>query len=121
MGNVLQAAQAGAAAAHSQAAQAVRGLQSLTASSVFVGAVGSVGANDPSKDEDDDHVFGAVVVACILWQVFCFTSVARYLFPNFWYERGLVSSLHAHTLIQIYTNTDYCLAAFCTWILTTKP
>jgi hypothetical protein len=29
------------------------------------------------------------------------------------------SSLHAHELIQIYTNTDYyCLVTFCTWILT---
>jgi hypothetical protein len=25
-----------------------------------------------------------------------------------------VSSLQAHKLIQIYTNTDYCLVAFCT-------
>jgi hypothetical protein len=32
-----------------------------------------------------------------------------------------VSSLQAHKLIQIYTNTDYCLVAFCTWILITRP
>jgi hypothetical protein len=30
-----------------------------------------------------------------------------------------VSSIQAHKLIQIFTNTDYCLVAFCTWILTT--
>jgi hypothetical protein len=30
-----------------------------------------------------------------------------------------VSSLQAHTLIQIYTNTDYCLPTFYTWIPTT--
>jgi hypothetical protein len=34
--------------------------------------------------------------------------------------RFRVSSLQAHKLIQIYTNTDYCLVAFCTWILTTR-
>jgi hypothetical protein len=27
-----------------------------------------------------------------------------------------VSGLQAHNLIQIYTNTDYCLVAFSTWI-----
>jgi hypothetical protein len=27
-----------------------------------------------------------------------------------------VSGLQAHKLLQIYTNTDYCLVAFCTWI-----
>jgi hypothetical protein len=31
-----------------------------------------------------------------------------------------VSSLQAHKLIQIYTNTDYCLVAFCTWIPSTS-
>jgi hypothetical protein len=35
--------------------------------------------------------------------------------PRLW-----VSSLQAHKLIQIYTNTDYCLVAFCTWILITR-
>jgi hypothetical protein len=30
----------------------------------------------------------------------------------------MVSRLQAHELIQIYTNTAYCLLAFCTWILT---
>jgi hypothetical protein len=30
-----------------------------------------------------------------------------------------VSSLQAHNLIPIYTNSDYCLAACCTWIPTT--
>jgi hypothetical protein len=33
------------------------------------------------------------------------------------YEK--VSGFQAHKLIQIYTNTDYCLVAFCTWILST--
>jgi hypothetical protein len=32
----------------------------------------------------------------------------------------LVSRLQAHKLIQIYTNTDYCLVAFCTWIPSTR-
>jgi hypothetical protein len=31
-----------------------------------------------------------------------------------------VSSLQAHKLMQLYTNTDYCLVAFCTWILITR-
>jgi hypothetical protein len=35
--------------------------------------------------------------------------------------RGNVSGLQAHKLIQMYTNTDYCLVAFCTWIQTTRP
>jgi hypothetical protein len=35
-------------------------------------------------------------------------------------DRAQVSSLQAHKLIQIYTNTDYCLPTFCTWVLTTS-
>jgi hypothetical protein len=31
-----------------------------------------------------------------------------------------VSSLQAHKLIPICANTDYCLVAFCTWIITTS-
>jgi hypothetical protein len=31
-----------------------------------------------------------------------------------------VRRLQTHKLIQICTNTDYCLVAFCTWILTTR-
>jgi hypothetical protein len=30
-----------------------------------------------------------------------------------------VSGLQVQQLIQLYTNTDYCLVSFCTWILTT--
>jgi hypothetical protein len=29
----------------------------------------------------------------------------------------LVRTLQAHTLIQIYTDTNYCLVAFCTWVI----
>jgi hypothetical protein len=32
----------------------------------------------------------------------------------------LVSRLQTQELVQIYTNTDYCLVPFCTWILTQK-
>jgi hypothetical protein len=35
-------------------------------------------------------------------------------------SKNMVSRLQAHKLIQIYTNTDYCLVAFCTLILTTR-
>jgi hypothetical protein len=31
-----------------------------------------------------------------------------------------VSRLQAHKLILIYTNTNCCIFAFCTWILTTR-
>jgi hypothetical protein len=31
-----------------------------------------------------------------------------------------VSRLRVQPLPQIYTNTDYCLVAFCTWIPTTR-
>jgi hypothetical protein len=36
-----------------------------------------------------------------------------------WLGTGLVSRLQVQQLPLIYTNTDYCLLAFCTWVLTT--
>jgi hypothetical protein len=36
------------------------------------------------------------------------------------YGTNQASSLQAHKLTQIYTNTDYCLIAACTWFLTTR-
>jgi hypothetical protein len=36
------------------------------------------------------------------------------------YYAAKVSGLQAHKLLQIYTNTDYCLVAFSTWIPPTR-
>ena len=30
------------------------------------------------------------VCLCVIWNIFCFLFIARKLFPNFWYERGLI-------------------------------
>jgi hypothetical protein len=38
---------------------------------------------------------------------------------NSW-RNNLVSRLQVQQMPQIYTNTDYCLVAVCTWILTTR-
>lgn len=32
------------------------------------------------------------VIICLLWNTFCFLFVAKYLFPNYWYERALTLS-----------------------------
>lgn len=45
------------------------------------------------------------VTICIIWNVFCFIFVARRLFPNYWYERGLIINSDAlgHSLSGLLT------------------
>ena len=42
------------------------------------------------------------MLVCCLWNAFCFVFVARGIFPNFWFERGLV--LTADALGHSYTG-----------------
>jgi len=50
------------------------------------------------------------VVICLLWNLFCFVFVAKYLFPNFWFERALTltgdSMGHSYTGLLFARTLD---------------
>jgi len=50
------------------------------------------------------------VVICLLWNLFCFIFVAKYLFPNFWFERAVTltgdSMGHSYTGLLFARTLD---------------
>ena len=44
------------------------------------------------------------VVICFIWNFVCFCFIAKSIFPNFWFERGLV--LSADSMGHSYTGNE---------------
>ena len=69
----------------------------------------------PHHLEKTHYLFCSLfVLACLLLNFLCFKYIARYMFPNFWYERGLVLSADAlgHSYMVLFSHSTFSLSSF---------
>jgi Na+/glutamate symporter len=68
----------------------------------FIAALAKAYPKPHNLEKTHFVICSGFVLICILWNIFCFVLVAPSMFPNFWFERGLV--LTADCMGHSYTG-----------------
>ena len=69
---------------------------------LFIASLSKAYPKPKNLEETHYIICSCFVLVCFLWNVFCFIFVAKKVFPNFWFERGLV--LTADCMGHSYTG-----------------
>ena len=80
---------------------------------LFIASLSKASPKPKNLEETHYLICSGFVIICVIWNAFCFFFIAKRVFPNFWFERGLV--LTADCLGHCYTGTALWLTAHTTW------
>jgi hypothetical protein len=70
---------------------------------LFIAALSKAYPKPKNLEETHYVICSGFVLVCFVWNILCFFFIAKKVFPNFWFERGLV--LAADCLGHSYTGT----------------
>ena len=73
---------------------------------LFIAALSKAYPKPKNLEQTHYVICSGFVLVCFVWNILCFFFIAKKVFPNFWFERGLV--LAADCLGHSYTGTCVC-------------
>jgi hypothetical protein len=77
---------------------------------LFIASLSKACPKPKNLEETHYLICSGFVAICVVWNAFCFFFIAKRVFPNFWFERGLV--LTADCLGHCYTGTSLSLTVY---------
>lgn len=77
---------------------------------LFIAALSKAYPKPKNLEETHYVICSGFVLVCFVWNILCFFFIAKKVFPNFWFERGLV--LAADCLGHSYTGMYVCVCVY---------